>query len=152
MFLKVIFLYRRMTSRCIALALVFVAGPFSAASRVRLDARVPTAQSAEQTASTESKPPPAAFVRVCGKCHNADRIIEGRRTRAQWGEVIEAMVAKGAEGTDDDFAVIVEHLVSEYGRVRINAASAAEVAEVLHLQKAAADLIVDYRTKHGKFA
>ena len=149
MFLKMIFLYERMTqrtARCAVFLVATIALPVH--PRARVDASTPPVQATEQA----STPPPAAFVRVCGKCHNADRIVEGRRTRAQWGEVIDAMVAKGAEGTDDDFAVIIEHLVSEYGRVRINTAPAAEVAQVLHLQKASADLLVDYRTTHGKFA
>ena len=130
------------------LTAIFVVGTSAAFQPIALDARL----RGDQTGSAEPKAPPAAFVRVCGKCHSQDRIVEGRRTREQWGEVMEAMVAKGAEGTDDDFAIIVEHLVSEFGRVRINTAAAPEVAAVLHLERASADLLVDYRTKHGKFA
>ncbi len=94
---------------------------------------------------------PEAFTRVCGRCHTSDRIIEGRRSRSQWEEVLERMVAKGATGSDDDFGIVIEYLVSEYGRVTINSAPADEMAEVLHLEAKDADTIVSYRKTHGPF-
>jgi competence protein ComEA len=104
-------------------------------------------QQAEQSANA-----PEAFTRVCGRCHVQDRIVEGRRSRSQWEEVLERMVAKGATGSDDDFGIVIEYLVSEYGRVAINSAPADEVAQVIHLELKAADAIVTYRKAHGPFA
>jgi len=104
-------------------------------------------QQGEQSANA-----PEAFTRVCGRCHVQDRIVEGRRSRSQWEEVLERMIAKGATGSDDDFGVVMEHLVSEYGRVGINSAPADEVAQVLHLDTKVADGIVSYRKAHGPFA
>ena len=94
---------------------------------------------------------PEAFTRVCGRCHTSDRVVEGRRSRSQWDEVLERMVAKGATGSDEDFGIVIEYLVSEYGRVSINAAPGAEIAEVLHLDAKQADAIVGYRKAHGPF-
>jgi competence ComEA-like helix-hairpin-helix protein len=62
------------------------------------------------------------------------------------------MVTLGAKGTDEDFEIILEYLVREFGRVSINAAAAEEIAQVLHLEEGAADAIVQHRAKHGKFA
>lgn len=95
---------------------------------------------------------PEAFTRVCGRCHTSDRVVEGRRSRSQWDEVLERMVAKGATGSDDDFGIVIEYLVSEFGRVAINSAPADEVAQVIHLEPQAAEAIVAYRKAHGPFA
>jgi competence protein ComEA len=95
---------------------------------------------------------PEAFTRVCGRCHTSDRVVEGRRSRSQWEEVLERMVAKGATGSDDDFGIVIEYLVTEFGRVAINSAPADEVAQVLHLDSKEADAIVSYRKTHGPFA
>jgi competence protein ComEA len=95
---------------------------------------------------------PAAFTRVCGRCHTSDRVVEGRRSRGQWDEVVERMVTKGATGSDDDFAIVMDYLVSEFGRVAVNSAPADEVGQVLHLESKDADAIVSYRKAHGPFA
>ena len=114
-------------------------------------ARAPgeTVQSQPAEHSTNA---PEAFTRVCGRCHTSDRVVEGRRSRSQWEEVLERMVTKGATGSDDDFGIVMEYLVSEYGRVAINSAQADEVAQVIHLEPKAADAIVTYRKAHGPFA
>ena len=88
---------------------------------------------------------------MCGRCHSSDRIVEGRRSRGQWEEVLEQMTARGATGTDDDYGIIIEYLVSEYGRVAINNAAADELAQVLHLDRKDADAIVAYRKTNGDF-
>ena len=103
-------------------------------------------------AVTQQAAVPEAFTRVCGRCHTSDRVVEGRRSRSQWEEVLERMVAKGAAGSDDDFGIVIEYLVSEFGRVAINTAPADEVAQVVHLESKAADAIVTYRKAHGPFA
>lgn len=105
------------------------------------------------TASAQSRQEaPEAFRRVCVRCHASDRVVEGRRYQSQWEEVLNRMVERGATGSDEDFEIILEYLVREFGRIRINAAAADEIAHVLHLEAGAADAIVQYRSKHGKFA
>ena len=59
---------------------------------------------------------------------------------------------QGRHGSEDDFGIIIEYLVSEYGRVAINSAPADELAQVLHLDTKEADAIVAYRKSHGPFA
>jgi hypothetical protein len=94
---------------------------------------------------------PPVFTRVCGKCHEADRIAQGRRLKTQWEEVVDKMAAEGAVGSDDDFAAVLEYLVTDFGRVNVNAAPAEELAKVMHLEPADAEKIVAYRKIHGKF-
>ncbi len=62
------------------------------------------------------------------------------------------MVARGATGTDEEFDVIFDYLVAQYGHVAINTAPADEIAEVLHLEPNVAEAIVQRRTNGGKFA
>ena len=48
--------------------------------------------------------PPAgagAFLKVCGTCHRGDGTGQ-RRTRAQWQENINSMIARGAKGSDQN--------------------------------------------------
>ena len=96
--------------------------------------------------------PPEPFVRVCGKCHDAARIIQGRRYREQWEETLDKMVAKGAKGSDEDFDAIMTFLLTAYGRVNINAAPADDIGSVLHIETSQAEAIVKFREEHGKFA
>lgn len=107
-----------------------------------------------RAAVSQSAPvePPEPFVRVCGKCHDAARIIQGRRYREQWEETLDKMVAKGAKGSDEDFDAIMLFLLSEFGRVNVNAAPADDIGSVLHLETAQAEAIVKFREEHGKFA
>ena len=96
--------------------------------------------------------PPPEFTKLCVRCHPSDKIVEGRRYPAQWDQVIEQMVARGATGTDDEFDVVYDYLVTQFGRVAINTATADEIAQVLHLEQGVADTIVQQRKTQGAFA
>jgi competence protein ComEA len=100
----------------------------------------------------EPAPPPPQFTKICAHCHESTRIVETRRLKPQWEEVIDKMVNEGATGSDAEFTVVLDYLMSEYGRVNVNAAEAAELAQVLHLERPLAQAIVDFRKAQGKFA
>jgi competence ComEA-like helix-hairpin-helix protein len=101
----------------------------------------------------EARPePPPAFTKVCVRCHASDKVVEGRRFPSQWDQVIEQMVARGATGTEDEFDVVYDYLVAQFGRVSINAAPADEIAQVLHLEQGVAESIVEHRKQAGPFA
>jgi competence protein ComEA len=117
-----------------------------------------TATVASQTAGqapdaqAEAKPtPPPEFTKVCVRCHPVEKILEGRRYPEQWDQVIEQMVARGATGTEQEYDVVYDYLVTQYGRVAINTASADDIAQVLHLEPGVAQTIVQQR-KNGPFA
>ncbi len=57
----------------------------------------------------------ATFNKVCGVCHTPESALSTRRTKAQWEESIDKMVQLGAKATDDEFAAILNYLVSQYG-------------------------------------
>jgi competence protein ComEA len=74
-----------------------------------------------------------------------------RRTKADWEDVINKMIEKGASGTDKEFETVFDYLTRTYGKVYINSAKAEEIAAVLTLSKKDADAIVSFRTANGPF-
>jgi competence protein ComEA len=94
----------------------------------------------------------ATYTRVCSTCHDAQRILSNRRTKDQWGEVIDKMVERGAQGTDDDFAAVLDYLVGHYGRINVNKGTAKDLATVLKIPDKDAEAIVVYRNANGPFA
>jgi cytochrome c oxidase cbb3-type subunit III len=57
----------------------------------------------------------AALQEVCGACHSVETVTSERRTRAQWQESINSMVARGAKGSDEQLALILDYLTTQYG-------------------------------------
>jgi len=97
------------------------------------------------------EPSKANFERLCGTCHEPERGMSSRRTRDQWLQTVNQMVARGAQGTDDELMAVVEYLTREHGRVNVNLASAADLALVLGLTPAEGAAIVEHRRQHGTF-
>ena len=95
--------------------------------------------------------PAVAFKRVCSSCHDAERILAARRTRTQWEEIIEKMIERGAEGTDDDFTAAEQYLLRVSGRVNVNRAVGTDLVTILGLTQKDADAIVEYRKANGEF-
>jgi outer membrane protein assembly factor BamB len=104
--------------------------------------------SGQQAAPEPSK---ANFERLCGTCHEPERGMSSRRTREMWLQTVNQMVARGAQGTDDELMAVVEYLTREHGRVNVNLASAADIALVLGLTPAEAAAIVEHRRQRGTF-
>jgi competence ComEA-like helix-hairpin-helix protein len=92
-----------------------------------------------------------AFFKVCGDCHEPDRIREVRRTRGGWEEVIEKMIEKGAVGNEQDFNQVLQYLLTNYGMVNMNQAVADDIAMVTGVSKKDAEAIVAFRSQNGKF-
>ncbi len=68
-------------------------------------------------AAVSAQTPPGAretFLRVCGGCHTAETVTSQRRTRAQWQESINAMIARGAKASDAEFSTILDYLAAQY--------------------------------------
>jgi len=59
-------------------------------------------------------PREATARRVCGVCHPFETVIAIRRPRAQWQATVENMVGRGARGTPEELASIVDFLSDRY--------------------------------------
>jgi competence protein ComEA len=94
----------------------------------------------------------AVYMRLCSTCHDSARVQANRRTRTQWEEVIQKMVERGAQGTEDELTVVQEYLLRVSGKVNVNRALAADIALVLGITEKDADAIVAYRKANGDFA
>ena len=56
------------------------------------------------------------FVQVCSGCHPVDDAVAGpRRSRDGWRQVVQEMVVRGAEGSDQDLALVVAYLTEHFG-------------------------------------
>ncbi len=134
-----------------------LAWSFAAASGALLLATVlgarPHGQSAAAPASRalSDEAGTALLTRVCGDCHEPAEIVEHRRTRADWQDILTKMIEKGATGARADFDALLAYLCATRGEIHINLAAADEIAFVLGLTKRHADAIVSYRTSHGAF-
>jgi competence protein ComEA len=91
------------------------------------------------------------FMKVCRNCHDADRVISGRRSRVEWEEVLDKMAAKGAQASDEEWDVVLRYLLQNVGRVYVNRCAPEELIEVLGLSEKDAAAIVAYRKDKGTF-
>jgi competence protein ComEA len=92
-----------------------------------------------------------AFQRVCSDCHEPERIFESKRTRGDWESIVEKMIEKGATGTDQDFELVLQYLLSQAGMVNVNQATPQDIALVLGLTPKEADSVVAFRKQNGNY-
>lgn len=94
--------------------------------------------------------------KVCAGCHAFTVITQNHATRDRWEAIVENMVSRGAEATDNEIDQMVEYLATHFGpssqqKVNVNKAAAEELATALALPAERAAAIVEYRASHGSF-
>jgi competence protein ComEA len=108
--------------------------------------------SASQTAGAQDADTKKLVERTCSRCHTLVSTYRMRNTRERWAEIVDDMVSRGAEATDDEIEQIIDFLTAHYGtKVNVNKASAQELSRSLGISIMAAKSIVDYRAKNGAF-
>ena len=58
----------------------------------------------------------AAFEKRCTTCHDAAQAINARRTREVWEHVVDDMVTRGANGSDEELEAITNYLTKYFGK------------------------------------
>ena len=58
----------------------------------------------------------ADFQRLCSTCHSLARATSQRLTREEWTRVINDMVARGAQGTQDELDNVMAYLTVNFGK------------------------------------
>jgi competence protein ComEA len=101
-------------------------------------------------------PGKAVTVRVCGKCHSPEKAASLHQDEEAWTDTISKMVKMGAQGSDDDFAVVLAYLTKNFGPqaasdVNINQADAVDLESSLVLTRTEAAAVIQYRTEKGPF-
>ena len=56
-----------------------------------------------------------ATKRVCGNCHSTNIWIKQRHTTEKWSSIIDNMLSKGMEASDDDLATVNDYLGKNLG-------------------------------------
>jgi len=96
-----------------------VAAPTTAASAhlvVMLHAGPQTAPAKAKTAFVlPDGPGKEPAERICSACHSPSVFTKQRHDEAGWTTIVNQMIAKGADGSDDDFAKIVAYLTTNFG-------------------------------------
>ena len=93
-------------------------------------------------------------VRVCTPCHGPGNFTKKRLSRDDWDDQVADMVERGAKGTPEELAAVVNYLTANFGpdaKVPVNQAPIDELKSVLGLSSPEAVAIVEYRQAHGKF-
>jgi competence ComEA-like helix-hairpin-helix protein len=94
----------------------------------------------------------AQFARVCGNCHGVEVVIRTTNTPDGWAAVVDDMVSRGAEGTQDDFDLVSKYLAANFGpKLNVNKATEKELSAILDLSSGDAQAIVQYRETLGSF-
>ncbi len=98
----------------------------------------------------------AVVERVCAPCHGVYPLATRNRTAAAWASLVDNMETRGAKGTEEDFKIVVQYLVTNFGiavsdKININQAGARSLTNFFKLFPEEADAIVDYRDKNGAF-
>jgi competence protein ComEA len=95
-------------------------------------------------------------VRICGTCHEPNRAAAVRLTREGWEQTVSDMRWRGAKGTDEEFAQIIDYLATNFlgeapARLNMNRATAVELESVVLLLRKEAAALIAYRDKVGGF-
>ena len=69
-------------------------------------------------------PGKATMERVCGSCHGAEIVLGKKLTRDGWSQIVVNMIQRGAQGSDDEFAEIVDYLTNTLSKINVNQATA----------------------------
>jgi competence ComEA-like helix-hairpin-helix protein len=90
--------------------------------------------------------------RMCTNCHGLEQVTALRYSKKYWGSVVDDMVSRGAEGSDEDINTVISYLARNFGKpVNINTATAKEIETDLSFPAAQAELVVKYRSDRGAF-
>ena len=96
----------------------------------------PVRQSEPPATATASDDPGAQLLtRMCNKCHDSSRIVERRRTKDDWQDVLLKMIEKGATGEEKEFEAVFGYLCRNHGEIYVNDATPQEFMMVLGLTR-----------------
>ena len=132
--------------------------------------------SGEITAPMPEGPGKAIVQKACTMCHAVTVVTSKRASPKEWTSVVNQMVSRGADLTDDEIDTVISYLSKNYGpldqqttpsaaegspaapatgtessTVNVNKATAAELQAALDITKPEAEALVAYREKNGNY-
>jgi competence protein ComEA len=87
---------------------------------------------------------------VCTQCHVLELVRDTPRSYDAWHDTVQAMVDRGATGTDQQFEDIMDYLHRTLTTIDVNNADADELKIVLGVSAQVAQAIIRHRA-HRKF-
>jgi competence protein ComEA len=82
---------------------------------------------------------------VCAKCHNLQIVMDTPMSYGAWHDTVQTMMDRGATGTDQQFADVMDYLHRTMTTIDVNTADADELQIVLHVPEATAQAILARR-------
>jgi competence protein ComEA len=115
--------------------LLLLAGPFAAARGAGV--APPTHDLAREGQSLKA---------VCGKCHNLQIVMDTPMSYDAWHDTVQAMVDRGASGTDEQFEDIMDYLHRTMTTIDVNTAGLDELQIVLNVPEITARAVITRRS------
>ncbi len=83
---------------------------------------------------------------VCARCHNLQIVMDTPMSYNAWHDTVQTMMDRGATGTDQQFADVMDYLHRTMTTIDVNTADAEELQIVLHVPEATAQAILARRS------
>lgn len=83
---------------------------------------------------------------VCARCHNLQIVMDTPMSYDAWHDTVQSMVDRGATGTDQQFADVMDYLHRTMTTIDVNTADADELQIVLQVPEATTQAILARRS------
>lgn len=84
---------------------------------------------------------------VCGRCHTTAVFLNKPRSWERWNDVFADMTRRGANGTDEQLALVTTYFLENLTLVNVNTSPADEIAGVLGVGEDVAAAIIGRRQR-----
>lgn len=100
---------------------------------------------AGSASAQEAATPLAAAVKLCTGCHAMQIVMDTPRDYDAWHDTVQKMIDRGAQGSPEEFGLVMDFLFQNMTTVDVNHADAEALMTVLHAPQAAVDAIMARR-------
>ena len=83
---------------------------------------------------------------VCAKCHDLQMVTDTPRSYDDWRDTVQTMVDRGASGSDQQFADVMDYLHRTMTTINVNTAPAEELEIVLNVPEETAKAVIARRS------
>lgn len=100
---------------------------------------------AGQPVAIEVTSPETVAEKICSACHTMQIVMDTPKDYDAWHDTVQAMINRGAQGTPDEFDLVMDFLFQNVTTVDVNHADLEALMTVLHASQATAEAIVARR-------
>jgi competence protein ComEA len=93
-----------------------------------------------------------ALMKVCSACHGPENVVGMAKNKEDWGALVSDMATQGAQGTDQEFKLIVDYLAANFpDKINVNKATDQLLETVLDFSRKEAEAVIHSRDQNGNF-